>query len=367
VRIAFVLSGLGAGGAEKVVNLVARHRQGCGDRIDILAVNAERPDSYFPYDHDTGLWPLRRRQRRGMPLPAAARQIAALRRRLAALSPDLVISFLTKINVLAALATVGLDAPLILSERNNFTTQTMSPVWRVARPLAARRAARLVMQTEAARMALPPGLRNRAVVIPNPVAVPDLAVTRAGDGARFVAVGRLDPQKGFDLLLAAFARVVRQIPVAQLTIFGEGPQRAALERQAIELGIGDQVSLPGITQTPGEWVGAGDIFVLSSRYEGFPNVLIEAMTAGLATIAFDCPWGPSEILATSPDSGLLVPSGDVEKLGDAMLHLAIDPALRHHIAAAGAQAAATHYSMPAVLAQWDAVIADAVTAPRVPA
>src|SRR5690606_32032149 len=118
------------------------------------------------------------------------------------------------------------------SERNNFTSQTMHPLWRMARPLAARRAIRLVMQTKTARLALSSDLRGRAVVIPNPVALPDGPSALPRDGACFVAVGRLDPQKGFDLLLAAFARVVRQIPNAQLTIFGEGPQRAALEREA---------------------------------------------------------------------------------------------------------------------------------------
>jgi glycosyltransferase involved in cell wall biosynthesis len=360
VRIAFVLSGLGAGGAEKVVNLLAHHRRDHGDHIDVLAINADRAESFFPYERDIGIWPLAgRRDRAAAPLSATGRQIVALRRRLTVLTPDLVVAFLTKVNVMAAIATTGLATPLILSERNNFTTQQMSPAWRLARPLAARRASRLVMQTEAARTALPGGLRARAVVIPNPVTPPNQAAAIPADGARFVAVGRLEPQKGFDLLLPAFARVVRQIPNAQLTIFGEGPQRIALEHQAIDLAIGDNVALPGLTETPGDWVTAGEIFVLSSRYEGFPNVLIEAMTAGLATIAFDCPWGPSEILS-APDSGLLVPAGDIERLGDAMLRLAIDPALRHRIAAAGTQAAATHYSMAAVLAQWDAIIADAV-------
>lgn len=345
------------------MSLLAHHRHDLGDRIDVLAVNADRSDSYFAYAPDIGVWPLAGRRQDAARLSATGRQVVALRRRLAALGPDLVLSFLTKINVITAIATTGLATPLVMSERNNFTVQAMSPAWRLARPLAARRAARLVMQTEAARTALPPALRARAVVIPNPVTPPHAGAAKPADGAHFVAVGRLEPQKGFDLLLAAFARVVRQIPNARLTIFGEGPQRAALERQAIELAIGDNVTLPGVTETPGGWVNAGDIFVLSSRYEGFPNVLIEAMTAGLATIAFDCPWGPSEILSAA-DAGLLVPAGDIETLGDAMLRLAIDPALRHHISAAGAQAAATHYSMAAVLAQWDAVIADAVKAPR---
>jgi glycosyltransferase involved in cell wall biosynthesis len=361
VRIAFILSGLGAGGAERVVNLIARHRQTVGDRVDIVAVNADGPESYFPYEAGTGIWPLGSRQPGAAPLGITGRQVVALHGRLAALAPDLVISFLTKINILSALAMLGLGAPLVMSERNNFTTQTMSPVWRMAQPIAARRAFRLVMQTEAARLALSPALRARAIVIPNPAGLPDGLPTRPANDARFVAVGRLEPQKGFDLLLDAFARVVRQIPTAQLTIFGEGPQRALLEQQASTLGIGDHVTLAGLTPTPGDWIHSADIFVLSSRYEGFPNVLIEAMVAGLATIAFDCPWGPAEIIA-SPDTGIQVPPGDAGKLGDAMLRLAIDPALRHQISAAGAEAAAAHYSMPAVLAQWDAVIEGAVSA-----
>jgi glycosyltransferase involved in cell wall biosynthesis len=366
VKIAFVLSGLGAGGAEKVVNLLARHRRDAGDEIDIVAVNADSPESYFAYGNAIGIWPLGGRAPKAARLTVTGRQIASLRGRLADIAPDLVISFLTKINILAAFATVGLPAPLVMSERNNFTSQAMSPAWRLIRPLAARRAARLVMQTEAARFALPAALRERAIVIPNPVALPETPPAYTPDGARFVAVGRLDPQKGFDLLISAFARVLRQIPTARLTIFGEGPQRGTLENQVRALGIGDHVALPGVTETPGSWVNAGDVFVLSSRYEGFPNVLIEAMTAGMAVIAFDCPWGPSEILSR-PDSGILVPAEDIEKLSEAMMRVAIDPALRHQIAASGAQAAAAHYSMPAVLAQWDDVIAAAVRAPAPPA
>ncbi|WP_018185279.1 glycosyltransferase family 4 protein [Kaistia granuli] len=361
MRIAFVLSGLGAGGAEKIVNLLAHHRQRCGDSICILAVNADSPESYFPYDPDIRVVTLGGRRHGMTRVTATGRQILDLRRRLAELKPDLVVSFLTKINVMAGIATVGFDAPVIMSERNNFQSQAMSPIWRLAGPIAARRAARMVMQTSDACQALPPGLRSRTTIIPNPVAQPEDLVSLPGDGTRVVAVGRLEQQKGFDLLLEAFARFVRHVPSGRLTIFGDGPQRAALEQQARELGVGDRVRMPGVTKSPGDWVLAGDIFVLSSRFEGFPNVLLEAMTAGLATIAFDCPWGPSEIL-NSPDLGILVTAGDVGRLSDAMLRLVADPDLRHRLAAAGAHAAAERYSMSSVLSRWDSVIADAVMA-----
>ncbi|TGV62805.1 glycosyltransferase, partial [Mesorhizobium sp. M2D.F.Ca.ET.160.01.1.1] len=116
----------------------------------------------------------------------------------------------------------------------------------------------------------------------------------SGGGTRFVAVGRLEKQKGFDLLLEAFSRVARQLPMVTLVIFGEGPERAALEQQARGLGIADRVRMPGVTNSPVGWLSVGDIFVLSSRFEGFPNVLLEALMAGMATVAFDCPWGPAD-------------------------------------------------------------------------
>src|SRR6185295_12404004 len=102
--------------------------------------------------------------------------------------------------------------------------------------------------------------------------------------------------KGFDLLLRSFAQVAPEEPSATLTIFGEGSERGRLESDVQSLGLMDRVRLPGQTAKPGAWLEEGDVFVLSSRFEGFPNVLVEAMGAGLPSIAFDCPWGPSTIM-----------------------------------------------------------------------
>src|SRR3989337_2116886 len=109
-------------------------------------------------------------------------------------------------------------------------------------------------------------------------------------GQRIVAVGRLEHQKGFDLLLHAFARIAPEWPEASLTIFGEGPLRGMLEEQVKQQNIFGRAFFPGVSKTPGSWIQCANIFVLSSRFEGFPNVLVEAMTAGLPVVAFDCPW-----------------------------------------------------------------------------
>jgi glycosyltransferase involved in cell wall biosynthesis len=353
VRIAFVLAGLDAGGAEKVVNLLAHHRDRCGDEVHVVSVNGRNTASFFPYAQSIRVKAL------GEVGTAGMRRLLALRRELAAIQPDLVISFLTKINVLTGLATIGMNATLIASERNNFTVQRMSPVWRFMAPLVARRAARLVMQTNDAKKALQDNLQGRVSIIPNPVLLPDQSKQAAvGVGARFIAVGRLERQKGFDMLLDAFAPVARQIAEASLTIHGEGSERAALEAQVKRLGLSGRVFLPGTTESPGSWISRGDIFVLSSRFEGFPNVLLEALSAGMAPIAFDCPWGPREILADG-QTGLLVPCEKVGALADAMRRVMLDSALRRRLAEAG-QVAAKRYSAPVVVAQWDEVISNAM-------
>ncbi|HEV7307794.1 glycosyltransferase family 4 protein [Ensifer sp.] len=359
LRIVFVLSGLGAGGAEKVVNMLAHHRRAHGDDVHVLAVSANNAASFFAYDKAISVEALGGGTASGA--IGTARRIARLRTRLSALSPDLVVSFLTKVNIMVVLASRGLGLRLVLSERNNFSTQAMSPIWRLSRPLAARAAERLVMQTRQATTLLPPALKDKSVIIPNPVTLRRASPAAEGDGTRVVAVGRLDRQKGFDLLIDAFATVTKLDPRLTLTIFGEGPERAALEAQVQRLGLQDRIRLPGTTKSPVEWLDAGDIFVLSSRFEGFPNVLLEAMSAGLATIAFDCPWGPSEIINT-PEVGMLVPLGDIAQLTAAIRRLAGDAALRQRLGAAAARAVAARYATSIVLQQWDNVIAPPMTA-----
>ena len=131
-----------------------------------------------------------------------------------------------------------------------------------------------------------------------------------------VAAGRLRPQKDFPLLLQAFARV-RARRAARVVILGEGPERPKLEALVRRLGIEDDVDLPGATSNPYAYMARSTAFVLSSRWEGLPTVLIEALSCGAPVIATDCPSGPRDILAGGR-YGTLVPVGDVGALEHAI-------------------------------------------------
>ncbi len=140
-----------------------------------------------------------------------------------------------------------------------------------------------------------------------------------------LGVGRLTGQKDFGTLVRAFARV-RQTQKAQLIILGEGTQRLNIEALAAELGVAEDVSLPGFVDNPFAFMARADLFVLSSRFEGLPGALIQAMACGCKVVSTDCPSGPAEILK----GGLapLAPVGDAEALAQAMLETLNDPAPR---------------------------------------
>jgi glycosyltransferase involved in cell wall biosynthesis len=196
--------------------------------------------------------------------------------------------------------------------------------------------------------------RTRVEQIPN--AVPELGGGMASPDSRLVvAAGRLTPQKGFDLLIPAFVDVVREHPDWQLRIHGAGPQRPELRRLIAEHDLYANVFLMGPTAQLGEALAQGSIFVLSSRFEGFGMVIVEAMSKGLAVVSFDCPRGPSEIIRDGSD-GVLVPGLDVPALGAAVGALAGDRERRARLGAAAIETA-RRYDREAIGGRWDALLA----------
>lgn len=153
------------------------------------------------------------------------------------------------------------------------------------------------------------------------------------DRPLIVACGRLTEQKGFPDLLEAFAQV-RQVIPATLWIVGEGKQRPMLEQKIQELGLSQTVKLLGFQQNPYKYMAAADVFVLSSLYEGFGNVIVEAMACGAPVVATNCPSGPAEIIEDGLN-GLLVPIRNVEAMAQAIIKVLTNPNLKHQLAEAG--------------------------------
>jgi glycosyltransferase involved in cell wall biosynthesis len=182
-----------------------------------------------------------------------------------------------------------------------------------------------------------------------------------------IAAGRFTHQKGFDLLVSAFEQVAASRPGWELRIFGDGPRQEALERQIAGAGLAGRVKLMGRTsQLPAELAKAS-IYALSSRFEGLPMVLIEALAAGLPAVGFDCPRGPRDVLEDG-HNGVLVPPEDVPGLAAGLARLMDDEELRRRMAVA-ARETAGHYCMAEIGARWRALLAElgAVPAGAAPA
>lgn len=357
--IMLVLPSLGAGGCERIVAYLAEHWSAAGRQIIIVSFDAP---SYVPYYK----LPEAVTQVR-LDLPARARplvralqrtgeRVGALRRTLHIHRPDVVISFLTKMNVMMLQAARGTGIPVIVSERNNPYLQSFGPLWSWARARTYPQAYSLTAMTRGAAAYYPEKQRPRTRIIPNPVSLPP-GCTPRGEDLELAAVGRLVRQKRFDRLLDAFALIANDVPGWRLVIWGEGPERAALEAQRDALGLRGRVSLPGISREPCGWLRTAEAFVLSSEYEGWGNVLAEAMSAGLPVVSFDCDFGPSEMITHGHD-GLLVENGSVPALAGALRDLLTDPARRAALGDA-ASATAQRFRIDEIAAQWDALATEA--------
>ncbi len=344
---------LGQGGADRVTLTLLHNLDRRQFRPSLVLMRAEGelldevPEGVPVYDLAsrslwTAWWPLARHLRRASPrvllsTSGGANLIAVLARRLS-----------------------GRQMRLVLSERNvlyrdqgRFKCWLLACLKRWLYPLADR----VTAVSEGVRRDLLDRLRlpaQRVTVVYNPVVTPEIEALAAAEPPHqwfarglpvILGVGRLVPAKGFDVLIDVFAQL--QSRRAKLVLLGEGPEREALGRQVRTMGLEDRVWFPGFDPNPFRYMAGCTVFVLPSRFEGLPGVLIQAMACGAAAVATDCPAGPAEILEDGV-TGFLVPVDDRAAMVARIDRLMNDADLRNRVGRS-AQRAAQRFSLRATL------------------
>ena len=291
-------------------------------------------------------------------------RLCALRRFVAAERPDVIVSFLSNVNVAAVIASVGLGVPVIVCERTDPFAMPTSRMVRLACRFVYPLAKALMVQTHAVATKYASsgwGLR-RVRVIHNPVPVEMLTIHQqagVGEMKRLVAVGRIDEGKQFGVLIKVFARLARRHAKWSLRIIGEGPLRPVLQKQIADFGLENRVELPGRTEKIGDELIRADAFVMTSKYEGFPNALLEAMAVGLPCVTFDCPSGPRE-MTMEGQVALLVAANDEQALGLALERLMLDENLRHTLGSLARASVKDRFALAKVVEQWDLLFNEVV-------
>lgn len=358
MRLTLIVSSLGPGGAERVFTLLANRWAAQGHEVSLLTLAGREISPFFALDERINLIPLGISSASTGIFSAVIANFGrarALRRAVSDSAPDAIVSFQDTTNILTLLACSSLGKPIIVSERVDPTRYSIGRIWSLLRTRVYPHAHHLVVQTRAAYNNLPPAQKQRATTIPNPVLpTSDQDVTPVASRPLLAAAGRFTPQKGFDILLRAFAKLHTSHPSWTLSIFGQGDDQDELENLAKELGIADRVIFPGKVDNLPAHLRHADLFALPSRFEGFPNVLLEAMASGLPCIAADCPSGPAEII-THEQNGLLIPPDNPTALTEALDRLISDETLR---TALGQQATKVvdRFSLERVGAMWDALL-----------
>jgi GalNAc-alpha-(1->4)-GalNAc-alpha-(1->3)-diNAcBac-PP-undecaprenol alpha-1,4-N-acetyl-D-galactosaminyltransferase len=345
-RISIVVSSLALGGAERSALKAAKLLRQRGFHVHIVVTNRGHHDLVSSEAGDLPITFLNARR------SASPLVWWKLRAALIGLRPDTVVGWAMIANLLVLLVSRPTDTwKVAISERNflprlirgynssrliqNVLTWLVKKLYSRADVISANSQDSLSFL----RRFIGPG--PRYLFLPNllddiPARAASIAQSESKvDGAMLVlAVGRLDVQKGFDVLLESFSMVIQQRPTWRLLIVGEGAERGRLEAQALSLGIASVVSFEGAVLDPYPFFLRADMVVVPSRFEGFPNVALEAMMCGRPVICSNCRTGPKELLRNGT-YGLLVPVENSGALARAIIQLGDDPQLRDRLGREG--------------------------------
>lgn len=344
MKLLFVCEGLTDGGAEHFTATMANYF--CkADGYEVAFMTPPRQENEYPLNRLIRRYPVMRRGRYLLADAAALKRIAHREK------VSVVIGIGFYANLMVCLANIRMEAKAIISERNAPRQDQLSPLSRMLRFLCYRNADAYVFQTKQAKECYSKRIQSRAVVIHNPVA-PDLPYRSGVCRHEIVAVGRLNKQKNYPLLLKAFREVSKRHPDYRLRIFGQGKLKGLLEREIEALHLSGKVCLEGFCLNVHEQIADSDLFVMSSDFEGMPNALLEAMAMGFPVISTDCPsGGPGEVICDG-QNGILIGVGREKELEEAICFLIENPYKKTALGRNACAIRHTH-SIEQIAAQWE--------------
>ena len=325
-KIIFVIGGMTRGGAERVISILANQYAKNGWAVDIVMML----DYVIDYELDSRINLIDMTADQTHKLKSAPSWIKNFRVYVKKQKPDVIVSFVARINLVVLAATIGMSIPIIISERNDPAADGRSKLIDIATKILYRRSKTVVFQTQKARNHFSGKIKSLGRIIPNPISVECNATTSK---KKIVTVGRLSPQKNHKMLIEAFLEVAERHPDYELWIYGEGNLRDELGTIISEHHLEGKVFLPVNIPDIHQKIADAEMFVLSSDYEGLSNALLEAMMMGLPCISTNCA-GSDEYIKDGVN-GLLVPVGDKKKMAMAIERLIEDNALRTSIGKAG--------------------------------
>ena len=331
MKINFLISSLSGGGAEKVVTTISAKLASKGHEVGVLSL--EKRPQFYPVAKNVKLHKVKSGGKSGVFSWIFDRRTV---RRFLSLERDAVnVCFLSRCNLLAASANIFRKYKVVVCDRNNPLKEHSRLAFRLSCFLY-RFASAVVVQTERVKEFYPKHLKNKLFVVENPIDMQSLSAQLTGEDIpksdTVVSIGRLEKQKDFPTLIKAFNKVSVLHPEYVLKIFGTGSEKERIEETISSLGLNEKVRLCGSTDKPFAELSQAKVFALSSLYEGFPNVLCEAMAAGTACVSTDCVSGPRELIKDG-ENGLIYPVGDVDALADCVLKLIEDDDLREKLGA----------------------------------
>lgn len=370
MKITLFASSLQCGGAERVLVMLAQGFLDRGYTVNVVTLAGKERDFYTLPVGVTRV-ALDVMGNSSNLFEAASKnltRLTRLRQAVTQINPDLIISFIARENISLLLALWGTKYPVFVTEHNDQRFRALPQPWSMIRRLVYPKAATVVSVSEGVNQYFSWLPEQQKAVIYNPFIIPDslteainLPVGIDSNKKWLISMGRLIEQKGFDYLLTAYAQISDRFPDWQLLILGDGELRQQLSEQKENLQLGDRVIFTGRIKNPFALMNQAELFVMASRFEGFPMAHGEALASGLPVIATDCPSGPSEIIRDGID-GILIPSQNVDALAQAMADLMADKKQRQALASKATEVT-QRFSITKVIDDWESLFANHLAMP----